>query len=130
MMRVKREEDGAALRFRLLVGPLACGAAMLGAACSQRPETSIRTAPAEERNALLRQAIRDSGYLCDEVIDATAPAEATAVWRVLCTDMLVYVASLDTEDTVHIEPIAYGDPAIAPISRNPDTETETVRPDP
>jgi hypothetical protein len=130
MMRAKREAEGVAWGVRQLVGVLACGAAMLGAACSPRSETSIRTAPAEERNALLRQAIRDSGYLCDEVIDATAPAEAAAVWRVLCTDMLVYVASLDAQDAVHIEPIAYGDPAIAPASRNPEPDTETVRPDP
>jgi hypothetical protein len=100
------------------------------AACSQRPETSIRTAPPEERNALLREAIHDAGYLCDEVIDATAPGESTTGWRVLCADMLVYVASLDAQDALHIEPIAYGDPVIAPLSRDPDAETETVRPDP
>jgi hypothetical protein len=130
MMRAKRKTGGAVRGVRPLVGALACGAAVLFAACAKRAETSIRTAMPEERNAMLREAIHDAGFLCDEVIDATAPAEAASVWRVLCTDMLVYVASLDPEDALHIEPIAYGDPAIAPISRNQDTGTETVRPDP
>jgi hypothetical protein len=130
MMRAKREAGEAVIAARLLVGSLAFGAALVGTACSQRPAASIRTASAEERNALLREAIHDAGYLCDEVIDATAPAETATGWRVLCKDMLVYIASLDTADTLHIEPIAYGDPGAAPISRNPDAETETVRPDP
>jgi hypothetical protein len=103
---------------------------MLAAGCAERAGTSIRTAPAEERNALLLQAIRDAGYLCDEIIDVTAPADTATGWRVLCKDMLVYLASLDASDVLHIEPIAYGDPARAPISRNPDDEAETLRPDP
>jgi hypothetical protein len=115
---------------RLLVVSLSCGAAVFATGCGERAGTSIRTAPAEQRNELLLQAIRDAGYLCDEVIDVTAPAETTTDWRVLCRDMLVYLASLDTSDAVHIEPIPYGDPATPLISRNPDDEAETVRPDP
>jgi hypothetical protein len=115
---------------RLLVASLSCGAALLGSACSPPAAPSIRNAPADERNSLLKQAILDAGYLCDEVIDATAPAGAPTGWRVLCTDMLVYVASLDTNDALHIEPIPYGDPAPPPVTRGPDPEGETVLPDP
>jgi hypothetical protein len=119
------------ITHRVLVGSLFCLAALFAGACSQqRPETSIRNAPPEQRNALLRQAILDAGYLCDEVIDATVPAQAVTGWRVLCTDTLVYVASLDTQDDLHIEPVAYGDLGGPPVNRNTDTETETVLPDP
>jgi hypothetical protein len=116
--------------YRLLVASLSCAAVFLATGCAERADTSIRNAPAEQRNALLLQAIRDSGYLCDEVIDVTAPVETATGWRVLCKDMLVYFGSLDTNDAVHIEPIPYGDPATPLISRNPDDEAETVRPDP
>jgi hypothetical protein len=131
MMRARRQAEGVVTASRLLFTSLSCGAALLATSCSQRPATSIRSAPPAERNALLLQAIRDAGYLCDEVIDATAPAQANTGWRVLCTDTLVYVASLDAQDVLHIEPIPYGDPATPlPVSRDPDTEGETVRPDP
>jgi len=131
MKRAEPEAEGVVMANRNIVTSLSCGVALLASACAQRTESSIRTAPVEERDALLRQAIRDAGYLCDEVIDATAPSGTVTGWRVLCTDTLVYLASLDAEDALHIEPIAYRDPATPPpASRNPDTQTETVRPDP
>jgi hypothetical protein len=126
----KRTEKRVVSSYRPVAAWLSCVAAMLAAGCTERAANSIRTAAAEERNALLLQAIRDAGYLCEEIIDATAPADTATGWRVLCTDMLVYLASLDTNDALHIEPIAYGDPARAPISRNPDDQAETLRPDP
>jgi hypothetical protein len=116
--------------FRLLAGSVTCCAALLATGCAERGGNSIRTAPPEERNAMLLQAIRDTGYLCEEIIDVTAPAELAIGWRVLCRDMLVYLATLDTSDVLHIEPIAYGDPAVPLISRSPDDGAETVRPDP
>ena len=112
--------------FGWLAGSLACA---LAAGCAGPVDTSIRNAPPEQRNALLLQTIRDAGYLCEEIVDVTTPAEIATGWRVLCRDMLVYLASLDTSNTVHIEPIAYGDPA-APIGGRPPDEGETVVPDP
>jgi len=45
--------------------------------------------------------------------------------------MLVYIASRDAAGAIHIEPIPYGDPAPwLPVSRDPDKELESVRPDP
>lgn len=129
-MRPQRETEGVVAAKRWLVASLSCGAALLGAACAPPADTSIGTAPADERNALLRQAIHDAGYLCDEIIDAASPVGVANGWRVLCTDMLVYVASLDSADGLHIEPIPYGDPATPPVSRNPDDGAETVQPDP
>lgn len=130
MMRAPQAQ-GVVMANRLLVASLSCGAALLASGCAERAATSIRNAEPEERNLLLRQAILDAGYLCDEVIDATAPSQTAIGWRVLCTDMLVYLASLDTEDAVHVEPIAYGDPVGPPlISRDPDKDAETVLPDP
>lgn len=114
---------------RLVAASASCCAALLGA-CAERAEHSARDAPAEERNQLLQQAIREAGYLCDEIIDATSPPVGGAVWRVLCNDMLVYVASLDAADVFHIEPIPYGDPGPIPAIRNPDTEFEREPPDP
>jgi hypothetical protein len=130
MMRAEREMEGGAGTKRWRVASFSCAAALLGAACAPPVETSIRTAPADERNALLQQAIHDAGYLCDELIDATSPAGVAAGWRVLCADMLVYVVSLDAADALHIEPIPYGDPVTPPGSRNPADEAETVLPDP
>ena len=130
MTRAGRETESVVVAKRLLVASLSCGAALLGAACAPPVDTSIRTAPADARNALLRQAIHDAGYLCDEIIDAASPVGVASGWRVLCTDMLVYVASLDSADGLHIEPIPYGDLGIPPVSRNLDDEGETVRPDP
>jgi hypothetical protein len=106
---------------------------LLTSACTDRAPPSVRDAPPEERNELLLQAIKDAGYLCEQIVDATAPSGGGgSAWRVLCNDMLVYVASLDAAGAVHIEPIPYGDPARAvfPESRDPDRGAETQSPDP
>src|SRR5687767_3438955 len=113
--------------FGWLAGWLACA---LAAGCAEPADTSIRAAPPEQRDALLLQAIRDAGYLCEQIVDVTSPVEIATGWRVLCRDMLVYVASLDTSDAVHIEPIAYGDPVTPVIGRTPDDGGETLVPDP
>ena len=114
---------------RLVAASASCGAVLLGA-CAERAQPSARDAPVDQRNQLLLQAIRDAGYLCDEIIDATSPPVGGSVWRVLCNDMLVYVASLDESDAFHIEPIPYGDPGPIPVIRNPETEPEREGPDP
>jgi hypothetical protein len=114
---------------RLVAAAASCGAVVLGG-CAERAEPSVRDAPVEQRNQLLMQAIRDAGYLCDEIIDSTSPPVGDSVWRVLCSDMLVYVASLDSADVFHIEPIPYGDPGPFPVIRNPDNEPERDGPDP
>jgi hypothetical protein len=114
---------------RLVAAAASCGAVLLGG-CAEPVEPSVRDAPVEQRNQLLMQAIRDAGYLCDEIIDATSPPVGDSVWRVLCNDMLVYVASLDAADVFHIEPIPYGDPGPLPVIRNPENEPERDGPDP
>jgi hypothetical protein len=114
---------------RLVAASASCGALLLGA-CAERAQQSARDAPVEQRNQLLLQAIRDAGYLCDEIIDATSPPVGGSVWRVLCNDMLVYVASLDADDVFHVEPIPYSDPGPIPVNRNPDNEPEREGPDP
>jgi hypothetical protein len=113
------------------IGWLAVGlACALAGACAEPADPSLRAAAPEQRDALLLQAIRDAGYLCEEIVDVTMPVEIATGWRVLCKDMLVYLASLDASNAVHIEPIAYGDPATPVIGRSPDATVETVRPDP
>jgi len=130
MQRAGPESKGVVMASRLSVAAAACGAALLGA-CAERAPPSIREAPAEDRDRLLLQAIRDAGYLCDEILDTTAAPTGGSMWRVLCNDMLVYIASLDGADVLHIEPIPYGDPVSFPIeSRDPDKESEEPRPDP
>jgi hypothetical protein len=118
---------------RFIVTSLA-GCALLTGACTERASSSIEDAAPDERNQLLLQAIKDAGYLCEQVIDATAPSGGGgSAWRVLCNDMLVYIASLDAAGAVHIEPIPYGDPARVvafPESRDPDQGAETRSPDP
>jgi hypothetical protein len=95
-----------------IVGSIAVVALGVLAACADRPAQSPRTASEDERKEIFLQSIRDAGYLCDRVLDVTAAESVETAWRVLCNDMLVYVASLDGDEAIHIEPIPYGDPSL------------------
>lgn len=103
--------------------------AVLGVlSCSRDAIAPIGDAPAAERNALFLQAIRDAGYLCDVVLEADAADGIDNVWRVVCNDMLAYVASLESDEAIHIEPVPYVDPRV-PI-RGGRLDFEAPRPDP
>jgi len=118
---------------RWIVASLSGCAALAASACAERAQPAAQDASAEGRNGQLLEAIRDAGYLCDRIVAATAPSGGGgSAWRVLCTDMLVYVASLDAAGAIHIEPIPYGDPGGFPVqqSRDPNTGPETPSPDP
>jgi hypothetical protein len=52
--------------------------------------------------------IRDAGLRCAEVASAEAIAEREGTWRVICSDALVYAATLAANGELCIEPIIAG----------------------
>jgi hypothetical protein len=101
---------------RVAKGPagLAIGA-FAASSCSEHAGEPFATA-AGERNSALVSAIREAGYLCDEVLATNSTETPVRMWRVVCDDLLVYMAMLDDDDALHIEPMPYVDPQASRIS--------------
>jgi hypothetical protein len=109
------------------------GAAWLAAsACERAPHTAgVDASPVEARATDLANAIRDAGYLCDTLLEATDVDGTAQSWRVLCNDMLVYVVSADDAGALHVEPVAYGAPGVVqPRSQDPEKQPDTQGPEP
>jgi hypothetical protein len=54
--------------------------------------------------------------LCDEVLGAESSDTPVRMWRVVCEDLMVYMAMLDDDDALHIEPLPYVDPEVSRVS--------------
>ena len=99
-------EEASNLAHRLVTSLV--GLLLGAAACTSPPDESVAGSSGAPNEQLLA-AIRDGGYLCDTLIEATAVPGVTSSWRVLCNDLLVYVASRDSVGTLHVEPVPNGD---------------------
>jgi tryptophan-rich sensory protein len=81
------------------------------------------------RNTTLLIAIREAGFVCDEVIDAYEGTDDTAAWRATCRDMRAYFVRVAVSGTLIVEPtIAYFDaipPRLVPFDRQPDPDPTT-----
>lgn len=91
----------------------ALGAIAAGACSEQAGPLAVDAA---ERNAALARAIHENGFLCNEVLGASSPETPVRMWRVVCEDLLVYMAMLDENDALHVEPVPYVDPQVSRIS--------------
>lgn len=61
----------------------------------------------------LGNAIRDTGFVCDEVVDAQEIEGTGDAWRVTCDETLVYLASVRPDGGICVEPVLHGDAAEA-----------------
>ena len=71
---------------------------------------------------MLARAIHEAGFLCNEVRGASSTEAPVRVWRIVCEDLRVYMALLDEDDALHVEPVPYVDPQVSRVSamRPPD----------
>jgi hypothetical protein len=90
---------------------------ILIAACTQQstPQFSVG-------NETLGQALAETGFPCDRVVSANSLSETARSWRIACSNARVYLASLQDDGGICIEPVIYGDtgapqPIISPQAR-------------
>jgi hypothetical protein len=62
-----------------------------------------------QRNQLLRLAIRDSGFRCDDVISASSIGNEVRAWRASCVDASRYLVIVDDLEQLAVQPIAWDD---------------------
>lgn len=100
-------------RVRLSRAGFAIGAVVMSG-CSE--QAGPLPSDAAERNAVLANAIHEAGFLCNEVVGASSTETPVRVWRVVCEDLLVYMAMVDENDALHVEPVPYVDPGVSRVS--------------
>jgi hypothetical protein len=61
------------------------------------------------RNTTLLIAIRDAGYWCDDVVDATQGADDMPAWRVSCAEARAYIVSLGPSGKLRVDPTPYAE---------------------
>jgi hypothetical protein len=68
------------------------------------------------RNTTLLVAIRDAGYVCEDLIDARQSGDELAGWRVSCRDALAYSVAVDRSGNLVVDPMPHweGAPPFAP----------------
>lgn len=90
--------------------------ALAVSSCSERADEPLAAVADAEWNAALVRAIHDAGYLCDEVLGANGTDGPVRTWRIVCGDLYVYMAMLDENDALYIEPMPYVDSGAAGVS--------------
>jgi hypothetical protein len=93
---------------------IAIGAVALSS-CSE-PVEPLPSDAAAELNAALAKAIHEAGFLCNSVLAASSTETPVRMWRVVCEDLLVYIAMLDEDDALHVEPVPYVDPQVSRVT--------------
>ncbi|MBN1237841.1 MAG: hypothetical protein JXB36_05030 [Gammaproteobacteria bacterium] len=85
-------------------------------------------APESFRNTSILIAIRNAGFVCEDILAADAamaaartPAEdgEEAAWRVSCAGALVYLVGVDEEGRLEIDPVPYGEGYPVPLQGEP-----------
>jgi hypothetical protein len=57
------------------------------------------------RNTTFLIAIRDGGFVCNELLGVYGGANDSSTWTASCSEMLAYTVSIASAGTLHIEPI-------------------------
>jgi hypothetical protein len=57
------------------------------------------------RNTTFLIAIRDGGFVCNELLAVYGGANDSTTWTATCSEMLAYTVSIASSGTLHIEPI-------------------------
>ena len=83
--------------------------------------TSLIETTDENRKHILRLSIVGDGFDCAEVISAGAVGTSGRVWRVRCTEALIYSLEVDEFERVQVTPTPYGDipSPTGPLDRTP-----------
>jgi hypothetical protein len=68
--------------------------------CESRPSLS---------NDAFQRAIRESRLQCSSVVTAEALNSSKTVWRVACTDAATYIARVERDGSLCVEPMPIGD---------------------
>jgi len=64
----------------------------------------------EDRAAFFLDTIRDSGFICAEVMQVQRIAQDGSSWRISCTDVTAYLATVDADGDVAVSPAPYVEP--------------------
>jgi hypothetical protein len=57
------------------------------------------------RNTTFLIAIRDGGFVCNELLGVYGGANDSTTWTASCSEMLAYTVSIASTGTLHVEPI-------------------------
>lgn len=80
-------------------------AILLLAGCANRPNVS---------NEAFERAIRESRLQCSGVVAAEALNSSKMAWRVSCADAATYLASVEPDGSLCVEPMPLGDFRVGP----------------
>jgi hypothetical protein len=58
------------------------------------------------RNTTFLIAIRDAGFVCEDVVEARLSGTDSAAWRARCRDLRAYLLGIDSAGALHVEPTA------------------------
>ncbi len=64
----------------------------------------------------LVDAIRDTGFVCAEVVSSDDLVGDRSQWRVVCEDARAYLASLEQDGRICVSPFAYVEAPVSEIS--------------
>lgn len=87
----------------LLVSAMLAGAAACTAERSAPPESMSD----EEQQQFFLGAIRNSGFICAEVMSLQRIAASGSAWRISCVDLTAYLATVEADGRVAVSPAPY-----------------------
>lgn len=88
---------------RLLVSAILAG----GAACTAERPAPPESMSDEEQQQFFLGAIRDSGFICAEVMSLQRIEANGSAWRISCVDLTAYLATVEADGSVTVSPAPY-----------------------
>jgi hypothetical protein len=92
-------------------------------ACTQQSTTQI---PVEVGDEALGQALIETGFPCDRIVNADRLGEAAGIWRIACSNARAYLASLHEGGEICIEPVLYADGLVSAPIITPETRCTSL----
>ena len=80
------------------------------------------------RNTTFLIAIRDAGFVCDQLLRVVGGFDDSPKWLASCSEMLAYTVGVENDGTLHIAPMLQYLDGIAPGAPQLDFENQRVLP--
>ena len=82
------------------------------------------------RNTTFLIAIRDAGFVCNELLRVYGGVDSSAKWMATCSEMLAYTVAVVTDGTLRVEPFLQYFDGVAPrvIDRDFDAPPQPAQP--
>lgn len=82
-------------------------------------QEAFRAMDEAQRNSIFRLAIRDAGYLCDELRTSPEAGDRLAAWRISCGNAVSYLVGVEPGGDLYIDPMPYAEGPFFNPTREP-----------